>query len=30
MPAIRCKACGKTYDYRKEGFCPKCGAPMGE
>ena len=25
MPAIRCKACGKTYDAR-EGFCPKCGA----
>jgi hypothetical protein len=25
MPAIRCKACGKTYDSR-EGFCPKCGA----
>ena len=25
MPAIRCKACGKTYDPR-EGFCPKCGA----
>lgn len=26
MASIRCKACGKTYDYRKEGFCPKCGA----
>lgn len=25
MPAIRCKACGKTYDSR-EGFCPKCSA----
>ena len=27
MPAIRCKACGKTYDSR-EGFCPKCGTGM--
>ena len=26
MASIRCKACGKAYDYRKEGFCPKCGA----
>ena len=26
MAAIRCKACGRTYDYAKEGFCPKCGA----
>lgn len=26
MASIRCKACGKTYDYGKEGFCPKCGA----
>ena len=26
MATIRCKACGKTYNYAKEGFCPKCGA----
>lgn len=26
MASIRCKACGKTYDYGREGFCPKCGA----
>ena len=26
MASIRCKACGKAYDYGKEGFCPKCGA----
>lgn len=26
MASIRCKACGCTYDYNKEGMCPKCGA----
>lgn len=26
MPTIRCKACGRLYDYRKQGMCPKCGA----
>lgn len=26
MASIRCKACGCTYDYDKEGMCPKCGA----
>ena len=26
MAAIRCKACGRLYDYRKEGCCPGCGA----
>ena len=26
MATIRCKSCGKTYNYAKEGFCPKCGA----
>ena len=28
MASIRCKACGCTYDYNKEGMCPKCGAYM--
>ena len=26
MAFIRCKTCGKAYDYDKEGFCPDCGA----
>lgn len=26
MPTIRCSACGKHYDYRQEGCCPRCGA----
>ena len=26
MAAIRCKACGRVYDYNKQGMCPKCGA----
>ena len=26
MPNIRCKACGCTYSYEKQGMCPKCGA----
>ena len=26
MPTIRCKACGRTYSYEKQGMCPKCGA----
>lgn len=26
MASIRCKTCGRTYDYGKEGFCPNCGA----
>lgn len=26
MASIRCKACGCTYDYNKEGMCPRCGA----
>lgn len=26
MPTIRCAACGKHYDYRQEGCCPRCGA----
>lgn len=26
MASIRCKTCGKAYDYDKEGFCPDCGA----
>ncbi|MBE6990379.1 MAG: hydrogenase maturation nickel metallochaperone HypA [Ruminococcaceae bacterium] len=26
MAVIRCKACGKTYRYEKEGCCPECGA----
>lgn len=26
MAVIRCKACGRVYDYNKQGMCPKCGA----
>ena len=26
MPTIRCKTCGRTYSYEKQGMCPKCGA----
>lgn len=26
MRRIRCKDCGKSYDYDKDDFCPKCGA----
>ena len=26
MPTIRCAACGKHYDYHREGCCPRCGA----
>lgn len=26
MELIRCKACGKRYNYRTEGCCPDCGA----
>ena len=26
MSAIRCRACGRIYDYEKQGLCPKCGA----
>lgn len=26
MPNIRCKTCGRTYSYEKQGMCPKCGA----
>ena len=26
MAVIRCKACGRLYDYEKQGMCPKCGA----
>jgi len=26
MPIIRCKTCGRTYSYEKQGMCPKCGA----
>ncbi len=26
MAAIRCKACGRLYSYKKEGCCPNCGA----
>lgn len=26
MPNIRCAACGKHYDYHREGCCPRCGA----
>ncbi len=26
MANIRCKVCGKTYNYEQEGMCPKCGA----
>ncbi len=26
MRKIRCSACGKTYDYDDDAFCPKCGA----
>jgi len=26
MRKIRCAACGKTYDYDDDAFCPKCGA----
>ncbi len=26
MAMVHCKACGKIYNYDKEGFCPKCGA----
>ena len=26
MQTIRCAACGRRYDYRQEGCCPRCGA----
>ena len=26
MAVIRCKACGRLYNYREEGLCPGCGA----
>ena len=26
MTSIRCKACGKRYDYHKSDLCPNCGA----
>ncbi len=26
MQTIRCAACGRRYDYRREGCCPHCGA----
>jgi len=26
MRKIRCTACGKSYDYDEDAFCPKCGA----
>ena len=26
MATIRCRACGRIYDYEKQGLCPKCGA----
>ena len=26
MAILRCKGCGKMYNYEKEGMCPKCGA----
>jgi len=26
MRKIRCAACGKSYDYDEDAFCPKCGA----
>lgn len=26
MATIRCRACGRIYDYEKQGMCPKCGA----
>lgn len=26
MARISCKACGRRYDYEKEGLCPNCGA----
>lgn len=26
MRKVRCAACGKTYDYDDDAFCPKCGA----
>lgn len=25
MNKVRCAACGKSYDYDDDGFCPKCG-----
>lgn len=26
MATIHCKACGKSYNYEKNGCCPECGA----
>ena len=26
MQTVRCAACGRRYDYRQEGCCPRCGA----
>ena len=26
MAMVQCKACGKIYDYEKNGCCPSCGA----
>ncbi len=26
MRKVRCAACGKSYDYDEDAFCPKCGA----
>ena len=26
MAVIRCKSCGRLYDYQEQGMCPKCGA----
>lgn len=26
MATVHCKACGKSYNYEKNGCCPECGA----
>ena len=26
MVMVKCKACGKRYDYKQHGCCPECGA----
>ena len=26
MATIRCRSCGRIYDYNKQDMCPKCGA----
>ena len=25
MATVHCKACGKSYNYEKNGCCPECG-----